>query len=72
MNYKIHKHGNDHDHDDVEFINTPFKGSCFIGHDDDAIGLTRCPVCGKENYVMSVIDGICAWCGFNANDLIKK
>lgn len=64
MNYKIHKHDNTYSHDDIEFIGTPFKGSGFIGHDDKAIGLTRCPICGKENYIMEVLTGKCAWCGF--------
>lgn len=30
-------------------------------------GLIRCPHCNRENYAMSVIDGVCCWCGFDAN-----
>jgi len=69
MNYKIHKHLKDYDYDDIEFIGTPFKGSGFIGHDDGNIGLTNCPMCGKENYAMAVISGQCAWCGFDVNKI---
>jgi len=69
MNYKIHKNGKDYDHDNIEFIGTPFKGHGFIGHDDKNIGLERCPVCGKENYAMAVIGGQCAWCGFDVNKI---
>jgi len=74
MNYKIHKNGKDYDHDyiefnDIEFIGTPFKGSGFIGHDNRNIALTKCPMCGEENYAMSVIDGVCAWCGFDVHKI---
>jgi ribosomal protein L37E len=69
MKYKIHKNNNTYDHDSIEFIGTPFKGNGFIGHDDKAIGLTRCPICGKENYAGAVIDGVCAWCGFSVHDI---
>lgn len=69
MNYIINKNGTSYDHDNIEFIGTPFKGHGFIGHDDKAIGLTKCPMCGKENYAMSVIDGVCAWCGFSVHDI---
>ncbi len=30
--------------------------------------LVRCPKCKRENYAMSVSSGICAWCGYNANE----
>ena len=30
--------------------------------------LVRCPKCKRENYVMSVSSGICAWCGYDANE----
>lgn len=32
--------------------------------------LVRCPDpdCGLENHAMSVSSGICAWCGYNANE----
>ncbi len=28
--------------------------------------LIRCPECGKENYALNVITGICTWCGYDA------
>jgi hypothetical protein len=31
------------------------------------IGLLRCLKCLLENYVMSVITGICAWCAYDGN-----
>lgn len=31
------------------------------------IHLIRCPKCNRENYCMAVLSGICAWCGYNAN-----
>lgn len=30
--------------------------------------LVRCPKCKRENYAMSVSSGICAWCGYDANE----
>ena len=30
--------------------------------------LVRCPKCKRENYAMAVSSGICAWCGYNANE----
>ena len=32
------------------------------------VALTRCPKCHKENYVMNILHGLCAWCGFDANE----
>lgn len=29
--------------------------------------LIRCTECKRENYALSVIDGVCAWCGYNAH-----
>ena len=34
--------------------------------------LLRCPKCGKENYALNVIKGICTWCGYDAHELIKE
>lgn len=30
--------------------------------------MIRCFECGRENYVATVSSGLCAWCGFNANE----
>jgi excinuclease ABC subunit A len=35
-------------------------------------GVAHCPKCGKENYAMAVIDGICCWCGFNGRELLPN
>ena len=37
------------------------KGSGFIA--DNKLYLERCFECGKENYIMNVSTGQCAWCG---------
>lgn len=29
--------------------------------------LERCPKCGKENYILNVLTGICTWCGYDIN-----
>ena len=34
--------------------------------------LVKCTKCGKENYGPAVASGICAWCGFDANEKEKK
>lgn len=34
---------------------------------DGRLGLIRCPKCKQENYAMAVSDGVCCWCGWDAN-----
>lgn len=34
---------------------------------EGGFALTRCPECHKENYAMSVMSGLCAWCPFDVN-----
>ena len=34
---------------------------------ENNVYLVRCPKCNKENYALCVADGICAWCGYDAN-----
>lgn len=42
--------------------------SCnFKLRDSERRALVRCPDCHNENYSMSVLAGICAWCGFDIN-----
>jgi ribosomal protein L37E len=36
--------------------------------EDKSLGLEVCGQCGKENYAMMVLKGICAWCGYNVNE----
>jgi len=31
--------------------------------DKDQLFLVRCPKCKKENYMLAVASGRCAWCG---------
>lgn len=40
----------------------------YTNSENPVIALIRCPECSKENYAMQVIDGICGFCEFNAND----
>lgn len=42
-------------------------GAGFLLDDQPGIALIRCPECGRENYAMNVLSGICTWCGWNAN-----
>lgn len=34
--------------------------------------LVRCPICHLENYAMCVAEGICAWCGYDANNSAEE
>lgn len=66
MEKEIIKNPKDYDHDDVHWKGT--NGYGFIAKKGSKkIALSRCPKCGKENYMMAVLDGICCWCGFDAN-----
>ena len=38
----------------------------------DKRALVRCPKCHAENYAPNVIDGVCAWCGFDINEKEEK
>lgn len=69
---KITKNSDKYDHDAVDFfLDGKNVGGGFIGKKDGDVGLQRCPACTAENYVMAVMTGICAWCGFDANPLIS-
>lgn len=34
---------------------------------DGRRAMIRCVECGVENYALAVYDGVCAWCGYDAN-----
>ena len=70
--YKIHKNPRDYDHDNIEFIGMPFKGDGFIGKKSREIGLVRCPKCGRENYSMAVMSGVCSSCGYSVHEINLK
>ena len=54
------------DHNDIRFeIDGELKGFGFISRKDNQLALTRCPICDRENYAMSVLTGQCVWCGFS-------
>ena len=55
-----------HDHRKVS-LNGKIIG--FSPLDSDEIRLERCYKCGKRNYAPAVMDGVCAWCGWDANNL---
>jgi hypothetical protein len=42
-------------------------GNGFLTYSED-IALLSCPKCRKENHESNVIHGLCAWCGFDANE----
>lgn len=44
----------------------------FRGLKSKRISLEKCPACGRENYVMNVLTGVCTWCLFNVNNLKDK
>jgi len=39
---------------------------------DEALLLIRCPKCGRENWALHVATGTCAWCGYDARELLTK
>lgn len=44
----------------------------WVDDETGKIALERCPRCGRENYIMNVLSGICTWCGFDANTQYNK
>ncbi len=66
MKIEIIKTPKDYDSDNL-IIDGKKMG--FVTKKEKIVGLKRCPKCGKENYVRRVMDGQCAWCGFDANQL---
>lgn len=32
------------------------------------IAMEKCPKCNRENYCMMVMQGQCAWCGYEAQE----
>lgn len=43
----------------------------FINDEDGEIYLAVCPKCKRENDVNHVPHGVCAWCGYDAHELIN-
>ena len=44
------------------------NGTGYLSDADGRVCMVRCFECGRENYVMAVSSGYCAWCGYNANE----
>lgn len=42
------------------------KGAGWICR-EGTVCMERCADCGRENYALMVLSGMCAWCGFDAN-----
>ncbi|MFH2143075.1 MAG: hypothetical protein ABIJ97_11665 [Bacteroidota bacterium] len=68
IKYTIKNKPNTYDHNDL------YLGDKWIGYvgkkernGEVSIGLVKCPECRKENYAMAVLDGQCAWCGWEIN-----
>ncbi len=69
MKQIIYKTPADFDSDNVHWqVGKEKKGFGYRGKDDNKIGLITCPKCDLENYAMAVSAGICAFCGFDANE----
>ena len=62
MNIEVRKNPPEYDHDAV-YADGRRVG--FVGRANGRVGLERCPVCGEENYALSVLSGKCCWCGFD-------
>ena len=39
----------------------------WVDAETERIAMIRGPSCGRENYCMNVLSGICTWCGYDAN-----
>ena len=63
----------DHDSDRVHWQLPDGKevGFGYVDRERGRIGLIKCPKCLRENYAVAVADGICAFCGFNANTTVN-
>ncbi len=63
-----------HDSDDVNILDKKGEkiGYAFRSKDDGKFHIMRCPRCHKENYLMNVSQGDCAWCGFSLNQYMEK
>ncbi len=53
-----------HDHRKVE-INGQHVG--FSSLNSDEIRLEKCFKCSRNNYALSIMSGVCCWCGWDAN-----
>ncbi len=40
--------------------------------DTDDLLLIKCPKCGRENWAPQVATGTCAWCGYDAHELLNQ
>jgi hypothetical protein len=71
MQIKIIKTAADWDSDNVEFLNDEGNkiGVGYKGRKSGRICILRCPKCDMENYMMVAAQGLCAFCGFNPNEL---
>ncbi len=48
-----------------------YEAANFKLDNSDKKALVRCPECHRENYALNVLSGVCTWCGFNINEVIK-
>ena len=52
--------------------NLNLPNGLWLDEETDKICMERCPKCGRENYCMNVLLGICTWCGYDANKEYKS
>jgi len=60
-----------HEHEEEMKVEYPAFGVEYYPETKELL-LLRCPKCGKENYALNVMKGICTWCGYDAHELIPK
>lgn len=72
--YIIVRDNPDYDHEQVDFEvdGEKVRTGAYMGKREGLICFLRCPVCRRENYAMSVAEGVCAWCGYDPNNILAK
>lgn len=57
------------DHREVFTVTGGYVG--FTSLTDNHVKVQRCGSCRRENYALAVTGGVCAWCGWDANDPLR-
>ena len=63
---EISVHNRGRNHCNVFTTHGDFVG--FVSPSGNHINVQRCAHCRKENYVLAIVDGVCAWCRWDANN----
>lgn len=46
------------------------KKHVFFNEEENEVYLAVCPVCKRENDVNHIPHGVCAWCGYDAREMV--